>query len=236
MEMVRRVSVGGVATHDTGSDDDVETTHLIERSPRQSSNEEPSDGVCVCGTWQIKVVVGHWWRWPLVITLYGVSSPHTAVAKPSSAVLWLCHAALVVAQASLVMGAVYFKACLQQLDPSAAAAFHPIRFVLFRCALATPILLCAAKIMTGGCLPQRHHMGKITLLGLFLFLNQGLFIVGLQHAGALLASCIQPAIPTWTHLLAVLMGVEQRTWQGTAGVVVAMLGAACMVWVSRGWL
>ena len=72
-------------------------------------------------------------------------------------------------------------------------------------------------------------MPSVALLGLFLFLNQGLFIVGLQHAGALLASCLQPAIPTFTHMLAVVLGLEPCSWVGSAGVVMAMMGAACMV-------
>ncbi len=223
MEMVRRVSFGGVHVNVAAQQqditpcdysDDEETTRLLERSSREiNSAADQTNGMELAMVFTMQT--------PSRCILHHTATP--------SSLLWLCHAALLLAQASFVVGAVIFKACLQQLDESAAAAFHPIKFVLLRCALATPILLSAAKIMTGGWMPQRRHMHLVALLGLFLFLNQGLFIVGLQHAGALLASCIQPAIPTWTHMLAVMCGVEHRTWQGTLGVVVAMLGAACMV-------
>lgn len=81
----------------------------------------------------------------------------------------------------------------------------------------------------GRSTPKWQHMPAVALLGLFLFLNQGLFIVGLQHAGALLASCLQPAIPTFTHMLAVALRIERCTILGSAGIVLAMVGAACMV-------
>lgn len=177
------------------------------RAPEQQQNVRPSP--------------------PFVDTHHNLCDP-----APPRCVIWLCHGALLLAQASFVMGAVYFRAIMQHLPPDVAAAVSPLKFVFCRCALATPILLIAAATMTGHWTPHRQHMPRIALLGLFLFLNQGLFIVGLQHAGALLASCLQPAIPTFTHVLAVALGLERCTWMGSAGVVMAMLGAACMVRVA----
>ena len=68
-------------------------------------------------------------------------------ARP--AVIWLCHGALLLAQASFVVGAVYFRAVMQQLPPDVANAVSPLKFVFCRCALATPILIGAAAAMTG---------------------------------------------------------------------------------------
>lgn len=149
------------------------------------------------------------------------------VASPVPA--WACHLALALVQVSFVMGAVYLKRGLSQLSAAEAAYFHPLMFVFFRTGTAGPVLLGVAATTTSHYLPHREDAVRVMLLGLFLFLNQSLYILGLKSSGALVASCMQPAIPVFTHILAVAARYESTSLQKGAGILLAVAGAVSMV-------
>ena len=61
------------------------------------------------------------------------------------------------------------------------------------------------------------HVPLVAGLGLCLFLNQLLFILGLHLAGMTLAACMQPAIPVFTALLSMLCGQEAASVKRVSG-------------------
>ena len=64
-----------------------------------------------------------------------------------------------------------------------------------------------------------------------MFLNQALFIVGVDLSGAVVASCIQPSQPIVTFGIAVLTGQETLDFNRCVGLGFAVVGA---VWVVVG--
>ncbi|NJR41513.1 MAG: EamA family transporter [Akkermansiaceae bacterium] len=69
-----------------------------------------------------------------------------------------------------------------------------------------------------GTAMKSSHIPLIAALGLCLFLNQLLFILGLHLAGVALAACMQPTIPVFTALLSMLCGQEQASTRRVSGV------------------
>lgn len=65
--------------------------------------------------------------------------------------------------------------------------------------------------------PRRADYGSIAALGLCLYLNQLLYILGLQLAGVTLATCLQPSIPVVTVILSMLLGLERVSVMRTTG-------------------
>ena len=61
------------------------------------------------------------------------------------------------------------------------------------------------------------HLPLVAALGLCLFLNQLLFILGLNLAGMTLAACMQPAIPVFTAFLSMLCGQEAASTKRVSG-------------------
>lgn len=79
--------------------------------------------------------------------------------------------------------------------------------------------LLAVATTVYGVVPRRQDLLRIAGLGLCLFLNQLLFILGLFLAGVTLASCMQPTIPVFTSVLSMLCGQEQPSSRRVAGVL-----------------
>ena len=66
-------------------------------------------------------------------------------------------------------------------------------------------------------------------LGLCLWLNQLLYILGIDMSGVVVATCMQPIIPVFTAMLAVALKLEAGSVQKFAGIGIAVGGSVCMV-------
>lgn len=66
-------------------------------------------------------------------------------------------------------------------------------------------------------------------LGLCLWLNQLLYILGIDMSGVVVATCMQPVIPVFTAMLAVAFKLEAGSLQKFAGIGIAVGGSLCMV-------
>lgn len=152
------------------------------------------------------------------------SGPGGGFVKP-----WHCQAALATAQTLFVIGSVYLKRCLQLVDASKDQTFHPIIYAFLREAIAGPILWALAIATTGRVLPKGDDYLRVALLGGCLFFNQLFFILGIALSGVVVATCIQPTIPVFTALLALMMGTEQGSVQKFAGIALAVGGSISMV-------
>mmetsp|Transcript_36882 Transcript_36882/g.104088 ORF Transcript_36882/g.104088 Transcript_36882/m.104088 type:complete len:386 (+) Transcript_36882:262-1419(+) len=140
---------------------------------------------------------------------------------PQSAV----YALLVMTQVAFGSGAVYLKFSLQ----SSGESFHPVTFALYRELMASGPLLLISRLKSGVLAPPLKDIPRFLAIGLTLFLNQLLFICGLNLSGAVMATCIQPSIPVLTVALAVLLGTEEGSLRKLGGILMAVAGALCMV-------
>ena len=66
-------------------------------------------------------------------------------------------------------------------------------------------------------------------LGLCLYFNQLFYIIGIDMSGVVVATCMQPTIPVFTAMIAVMLGLEAGSWQKAGGIVLAVGGSICMV-------
>lgn len=66
-------------------------------------------------------------------------------------------------------------------------------------------------------------------LGLCLWLNQLLYILGIDMSGVVVATCMQPVIPVFTAMIAVALKLEAGSLQKFAGIGIAVGGSLCMV-------
>ena len=70
-------------------------------------------------------------------------------------------------------------------------------------------------------MPQKSDIPVLVGMGLALFFNQLLFILGLKMAGVVIATCLQPSIPIFTVALAMLLpdglSQEKASFQKLAG-------------------
>ena len=142
---------------------------------------------------------------------------------------WMCQLAVALTQASVVVGSVYLKGSLGHVDESKGEVFHPIVYAFAREASAAPILFAISVMMSGYTVPVRMDAAKVFLLGFCMFLSQLLYIMGIEMSGVLIASCIQPTIPVFTVLLGILLKMETAHPQKIFGILLAVLGAICMV-------
>jgi drug/metabolite transporter (DMT)-like permease len=150
-------------------------------------------------------------------------------AAPPAASSWAAQVGVAATQAAFVTGSVVLKASLSQVDASKGEIFSPIVFAFLREACAGPLLYILALRWTGVAWPQRQDASRVTFIGACLFLSQLLYIKGLHWSGALAASCMQPAIPVFTALGGILLGMEPAKPRKLAGIALAVVGAVCMV-------
>ena len=66
-------------------------------------------------------------------------------------------------------------------------------------------------------------------LGLCLYFNQLFYIIGIDMSGVVVATCMQPTIPVFTAMIAVMLNLEAGSLQKFAGIVLAVGGSICMV-------
>ena len=80
-----------------------------------------------------------------------------------------------------------------------------------------------------GTWPKRQDLPHIAALGVCLFFNQLLYIIGISLSGVLVATCMQPTIPVFTAMLAVLLKLESGSIQKFLGIGMAVVGSMSMV-------
>ena len=81
----------------------------------------------------------------------------------------------------------------------------------------------------GRLAPLRHDCPRVLLLGCCLFFNQLFFILGIALSGVVVATCMQPAIPVFTAVLALMLGTEAGSLRKFMGIAMAVGGSVCMV-------
>lgn len=80
-----------------------------------------------------------------------------------------------------------------------------------------------------GILPKRSDLLHVGALGVCLFFNQLMYILGISLSGVLVATCMQPTIPVFTAMLAVCLQLESGSVQKFLGIGLAVLGSMSMV-------
>lgn len=83
--------------------------------------------------------------------------------------------------------------------------------------------------MSAGILPKRSDLLHVGALGVCLFFNQLMYILGISLSGVLVATCMQPTIPVFTAMLAVCLQLESGSVQKFFGIGLAVLGSMSMV-------
>lgn len=141
---------------------------------------------------------------------------------------WHCQAALATIQFAFCLGSVYLKSSLRNIDLSSNVQFHPIIYAFMREAVAGPIMCLIAYLQTGS-LPKKQDLPVVVGLGLCLWLNQLLYILGIDMSGVVVATCMQPVIPVFTAMIAVALKLEAGSLQKFAGIGIAVGGSLCMV-------
>lgn len=136
-----------------------------------------------------------------------------------------CQLVVAAVQVSFVIGSVYLKASFKRVQ---GLHFHPTIFAFTREAIAGPILCTIAYACTRE-LPKRQDMTGMFGLGVCLFLNQLFYILGIDMAGVMIATCIQPSIPVITVCLSVILGLEAGSAAKILGIITAVTGSMCMV-------
>lgn len=152
-------------------------------------------------------------------------SPPTAKRANVEAVPIGVHVALLAVQMSFGGFHVVAKILLDELTPLALAGI--------RVGIATPILLLLAWY-SDRCLPKRGDLPMLALLGLLgVFLNQVLFIVGLQFTTATNAAILMPSIPVFAVAVAALLRIEAIGWRRLLGIALAVTGALVVLGPGR---
>ena len=149
----------------------------------------------------------------------GISLPDSPSpnGEPEGHGFVILHLALLAVQLSFSGFHVVGKIVLEDVPPLALACLR----VLF----ATPVLLLFAA-RQGARLPALRWLPKLALLGfLGVFLNQVLFIVGLNYTTPTNAAILMPSIPAFAVGVAALLGLERIGPYRLAGVILAICGA-----------
>ncbi|MBR9978900.1 MAG: DMT family transporter [Bacteroidetes bacterium] len=134
------------------------------------------------------------------------------------------HLALIFVQVSFGAFSVFGKYVLGYVHPLAVAGLRVL--------VAGPFLMLLA-LRYDKVLPKGRDLLTLAMLGFFgVFLNQLLFITGLDYTTATNASILMPSIPVFTVAIAMVMGVERITFRRSAGIGVAVAGALIMLRVT----
>ena len=80
---------------------------------------------------------------------------------------------------------------------------------------------------------MKRDLLSITGLGICLYLNQLFFILGIDLSGVVVAACMQPTVPVFTALIAVLLKLEAGSMQKFCGIALAVAGSISMVGVGK---
>lgn len=135
------------------------------------------------------------------------------------------HLALLFVQVTFGGFSVFGKYVLGYLPPLAVASFR----VLF----GAPVLMLLA-LRFDAVRPRRKDLPTLAMLGFFgVFLNQLLFIIGLNYTTATNSSILMPSIPVFTVAVAMLMGIERLTLRRAVGLAFAVAGALIMLRVTE---
>ncbi len=135
------------------------------------------------------------------------------------------HLALLFVQVTFGGFNVFGKYILGYVQPLSVAAMR----VLF----AGPVLMLLA-MRFDAVRPKGRDFLSLAALGFFgVFLNQLLFIIGLDYTTASNASILMPSIPVFTIAVAMAMGLERVTWRRGLGIGLAVAGALIMLRITR---
>mmetsp|Transcript_41490 Transcript_41490/g.66710 ORF Transcript_41490/g.66710 Transcript_41490/m.66710 type:complete len:330 (-) Transcript_41490:621-1610(-) len=132
----------------------------------------------------------------------------------------LVHGALILAQIIFGSGSVVGKLGIDK--------FNPVLFALIRDGAAAPILVTMALVMDGN-MPKKIHFPRFLVTGLFIFLSQLLFLIGLKLSNAVLGSAWQPSQSIMVTAIAIALRMEKANILKIMGIFVAFGGAMFMV-------
>eukprot|EP00249_Psilotum_nudum_P017046 c26126_g1_i1 orf=2-1321(+) len=184
-------------------------------------------GVCVCA------VQSFWlWRWrDQPISLPASPPPlHSPLMAGFGDSSWKAHAALVLVQMNYGGYHVITKLAL-------SVGINQLVFSVLRDLLALSVLAPVAYVKEKRVRPPLNCqlIFSFFFLGLTgIFANQLLFLLGLSLTSPTYAAALQPAIPVFAFVLALLMGTEVINWNGrdgkakVLGTLVCVFGAIVM--------
>lgn len=110
---------------------------------------------------------------------------------------------------------------------------HPLALAGMRVLFAGPLLMLLA-LRFDRVRPKGRDFLSLAMLGFFgVFVNQLLFIIGLNYTTATNASILMPSIPVFTVAVAMAMGIERITWGRSLGIGLAVSGALIMLQVTQ---
>lgn len=116
------------------------------------------------------------------------------------------------------------------------SAFTPLAFSGLRMTLAAVVLFAIAALIRDTAWPTRRDTVRLLLLGLIgNGLYQLLFIFGMARTRAGVAALIVAAGPAWIAILSRVLGGERVSRFGWAGIVLQLVGAACVVGSTYGF-
>jgi len=111
----------------------------------------------------------------------------------------------------------------------------PLPFVALRFVAAGLLLLAVARVFGGRGAPQARDLAALAGVGaLGVGLNNVAFTLGVSMTTASDTALIYAAVPVWGMLLGLALGLERPERRGVAGVALAFLGVALIVWSGGG--
>ena len=133
----------------------------------------------------------------------------------------LCHAALALSHLLSCSGLIIIRLAMNEAPEN----YDSVNFIFWRFVGATPLLLVAVAATSG--LPRLSWSEARTFLalGAGIVCNQLFVNLGVQLAGALLATCMQPSSAILAAALAVAVGQERPSIRVAVGLCLAVSGA-----------